>query len=185
MGPLFPNPGRAQGTVSPSPGGPQPAAPCDAPLLPHPHPSSAPRLQEDLEEERATSPGDKCAGPVEGPDPDPKAGGLSESGGGLLGMRGSCRGAAGTVPGGRGSCQSSDPCGPVPEWEPGLEVSGAAGGNPHAGGAPAPLGTARLQLPRPVTPVARKLHPATWPHPGTGATSASPAVRARGDRPLR
>lgn len=103
MGPLSPNPRRAQGTVSPTPGGPQLDAPCDAPLLPHSHPSSAPRLQEDQEEERATSPGDECSGPVEGSDPNPKARGLSESEGRLLGMRRSCQGAAGTVLRGRGS----------------------------------------------------------------------------------
>lgn len=46
---------------------------------PPPHPPSAPRLQEEPEEDGAMSPGDKCPGPAEGPDPHPKAGGLSES----------------------------------------------------------------------------------------------------------
>ncbi|CAM9830672.1 unnamed protein product [Bubo scandiacus] len=50
---------------------------------PHSHPITATvapfqyRLQEDQEEEQATSPGDKRPGPAEGPDPDPKAGGLT------------------------------------------------------------------------------------------------------------
>ncbi|XP_042655866.1 uncharacterized protein ENSP00000471857-like [Tyto alba] len=56
---------------------------------PHSHPITATvapfqyRLQEDQVEEKATSPGDKCSGPEEGPEPDPKpkTGGLSESGG--------------------------------------------------------------------------------------------------------
>ncbi|KAK2526429.1 hypothetical protein Q9233_008199 [Columba guinea] len=49
---------------------------------PHSHPVTATvapfqyRLQEELEEDGATSPGDKCPGPAEGPDPHPKAGGL-------------------------------------------------------------------------------------------------------------
>ncbi|XP_026720188.1 uncharacterized protein ENSP00000471857-like isoform X1 [Athene cunicularia] len=54
---------------------------------PHSHPITATvapfqyRLQEDWEEKRATALGDECPGPAEEPDPDPKAGGLSELGG--------------------------------------------------------------------------------------------------------
>ncbi|XP_072742388.1 neuron navigator 1 isoform X4 [Ciconia boyciana] len=49
----------------------------------HSHPITATvapfqyRLQEDQEEEKATSPGDECPGPAEGPDPDPKPRGLT------------------------------------------------------------------------------------------------------------
>ncbi|XP_065710928.2 neuron navigator 1 isoform X5 [Patagioenas fasciata] len=50
---------------------------------PHSHPVTATvapfqyRLQEKPEEDGATSPGDKCPSPAEGPDPHPKAGGLT------------------------------------------------------------------------------------------------------------
>ncbi|XP_064894332.1 neuron navigator 1 isoform X3 [Columba livia] len=50
---------------------------------PHSHPVTATvapfqyRLQEEPEEDGAMSPGDKCPGPAEGPDPHPKAGGLT------------------------------------------------------------------------------------------------------------
>ncbi|KAM7082539.1 LOW QUALITY PROTEIN: neuron navigator 1 [Ciconia maguari] len=53
---------------------------------PHSHPITATvapfqyRLQEDQEEEKATSPGDECPGPAEGPDPDPKPRGLTTAG---------------------------------------------------------------------------------------------------------
>lgn len=154
-------------------------------LSPPAHPLlSVPRLQED-QEETDMSLGDKCPGPAEGPDPEPKPRGLSESRGDLPGMGGVLPGGCCDSAGGRGSGQSSDPHSSVPEQEPGLEVSGVMG-TPPWGGAPSPLGTARLQLPCPVTTVAKKLHPAAWPHLGAGATSASPAAApAWGDCPLR
>ncbi|KAM6040826.1 LOW QUALITY PROTEIN: neuron navigator 1 [Theristicus caerulescens] len=66
---------------------------------PHSHPVTATvapfqyRLQEDREEERATSPGDECPGPAEGPDPDPKPRGLTTA-------------AAAAAPGGLNGCSA-------------------------------------------------------------------------------
>ncbi|KAM9255469.1 neuron navigator 1 [Cariama cristata] len=65
----------------------------------HSHPVTATvapfqyRLQEDQEEERALSPGDKCPGPAEGPDPDPKPRGLTAA-------------AAAAAPGGLNGCSA-------------------------------------------------------------------------------
>ncbi|XP_010582841.1 PREDICTED: neuron navigator 1 isoform X2 [Haliaeetus leucocephalus] len=65
-GPMF-----GSGTITFS-SGPSHSRPVTATVAPFQY-----RLQEDQEEERATSPGDECPGPVEGPDPDPKARGLN------------------------------------------------------------------------------------------------------------
>lgn len=130
MRPASPNAGRAQGTTFPSPGGPQLTAPRHVPLLcPPSSPPSVPRLQED-QEETDMSLGDKCPGLAEGPDPEPKPRGLSESGGDLPGMGRVLPGGCCDSAGGRGSGQSSDPRSPVPEQEPGLEVSGVTGTPP-------------------------------------------------------
>ncbi|XP_072742386.1 neuron navigator 1 isoform X2 [Ciconia boyciana] len=65
----------------------------------HSHPITATvapfqyRLQEDQEEEKATSPGDECPGPAEGPDPDPKPRGLTAT-------------AAAAAPGGLNGCSA-------------------------------------------------------------------------------
>ncbi|XP_069627681.1 neuron navigator 1 isoform X1 [Haliaeetus albicilla] len=73
-GPMF-----GSGTITFS-SGPSHSRPVTATVAPFQY-----RLQEDQEEERATSPGDECPGPVEGPDPDPKARGLTAAPGGLNG----------------------------------------------------------------------------------------------------
>ncbi|XP_069627682.1 neuron navigator 1 isoform X2 [Haliaeetus albicilla] len=74
-GPMF-----GSGTITFS-SGPSHSRPVTATVAPFQY-----RLQEDQEEERATSPGDECPGPVEGPDPDPKARGLTAAApGGLNG----------------------------------------------------------------------------------------------------
>ncbi|KAM9594362.1 neuron navigator 1 isoform 2-T2 [Morphnus guianensis] len=65
-GPVF-----GSGTITFS-SGPSHSHPVTATVAPFQY-----RLQEHQEEERATSPGDECPGPVEGPDPDPKARGLN------------------------------------------------------------------------------------------------------------
>ncbi|XP_049687762.1 neuron navigator 1 isoform X10 [Accipiter gentilis] len=65
-GPMF-----GSGTITFS-SGPSHSRPVTATVAPFQY-----RLQEDQEEERATSPGDECSGPVEGSDPNPKARGLN------------------------------------------------------------------------------------------------------------
>lgn len=50
-------------------------------------------------------------------------------------------------------------------------------GNPHIRCAPIPLGTTRLQVPCPGTPIAKTLQPAVWPNLGAGATLAFPMVQ--------
>ncbi|XP_074910808.1 neuron navigator 1 isoform X1 [Buteo buteo] len=80
-GPMF-----GSGTITFS-SGPSHSRPVTATVAPFQY-----RLQEDQEEERATSPGDECPGPVDGPDPDPKARGLTA--------------AAAAAPGGLNGCSA-------------------------------------------------------------------------------
>uniref|UniRef100_A0A8B9NDJ7 Neuron navigator 1 n=1 Tax=Accipiter nisus TaxID=211598 RepID=A0A8B9NDJ7_9AVES len=82
-GPMF-----GSGTITFS-SGPSHSRPVTATVAPFQY-----RLQEDQEEERATSPGDECSGPVEGSDPNPKARGLTAAA------------AAAAAPGGLNGCSA-------------------------------------------------------------------------------